>query len=87
MLVALPFIGIRVTFSLVMILTDLKGLVDGKLGLRIALSFIPEVIIVCLFVTVGFVTKNIGKTVKEEVLLEGTPARRREMGSKNVNVV
>jgi len=64
-------------FSLVMILTDLKGLVNGNLGLRIGLSFIPEVIIVCIFVAVGFVTKDIGKTVKEEeFLLEGRPARR-----------
>jgi len=57
--VCLPFIGIRVTYTLVLIFTNMQKLVNAPLGLRVGLTFIPEVIVALVFVVVGFWTKNI----------------------------
>jgi len=65
-LFAMPFIGIRATYSLVLMNTDLRKLVDAPIGLKTGLSFIPELIGVFTFVVVGFITRNIGDKKEEE---------------------
>lgn len=58
-LLVLPFIGIRVTYTLVEICTNIERLTKGSLGLRIGLGFIPEVFVALGLAGVGFSTRKI----------------------------
>jgi heme/copper-type cytochrome/quinol oxidase subunit 2 len=69
-LFALPFLGIRVVVGLVYFATLNQDLspVSGTLGYKVGLGFIEELLISLAYVTVGIVTRNVGK--------EGATTRR-----------
>ncbi|KUJ23609.1 uncharacterized protein LY89DRAFT_187767 [Mollisia scopiformis] len=77
---SLPFVGMRVMYSLVSILAPSKSLspVSAALGLKLALSFIPELIAVITFVVVGILTRNVWM---EYARGDGVSAVRMESGS------
>ncbi|KAI0123288.1 hypothetical protein BJ170DRAFT_736528 [Xylariales sp. AK1849] len=62
-LVAIPFIGIRVITSLVYFTTQNPALnpSTGEIGYRVGLGFIEELVVSIGFVVVGILTRNIGK--------------------------
>lgn len=62
----LLFTGIRIMYSVITIFTRIQDLANPPIGLRVGLSFIPELISVLCLVVVGFVTKNVSHIVKEE---------------------
>ncbi|OAA65878.1 hypothetical protein SPI_02665 [Niveomyces insectorum RCEF 264] len=63
---ALPFIGIRLFYSIVALTTRKPYLspVSGALTIRVLLSFLPEVITVLGFLVAGFKTRNAARTRK-----------------------
>ncbi|KAF4630269.1 hypothetical protein G7Y89_g7871 [Cudoniella acicularis] len=65
-LFSLPFASIRVLYSVLAIVAPSKNLnlMSENMGLKIGLSFIPELIAVLGFVFVGLATHNLRKTTK-----------------------
>jgi hypothetical protein len=64
-LLAIPFLGIRIVTSLVYFTTQNQALnpVTGDLGYRVGLGFIEELVISIAFLVVGVTSRNIGKAV------------------------
>ncbi|RDL41039.1 Uncharacterized protein BP5553_01018 [Venustampulla echinocandica] len=60
-LLSLPFTGIRVLYSTVSIFSDNASLnpVTGSIGLRVGLSFIPELVSALMFILVGLATRQV----------------------------
>lgn len=67
-LFALPFIGIRVLYSLVALCTRKSYLnpVTGSITIRVLLGFLPELIPTIMFIAVGIATQNIRKVSGEK---------------------
>lgn len=67
-LFSVPFIGIRIIVSLVYFATQNQTLspVAGRMGVKVGLGFIEELLVSVAFVVVGVVTRNIGKTHKRQ---------------------
>ncbi|CZR51469.1 uncharacterized protein PAC_01345 [Phialocephala subalpina] len=99
-LFALPFVGMRMMYSTISILAPSKNLspVNAALGLRLGLSFIPELIAVIGFVVVGILTRNVRRAGRGDRMREvdvrmvrmesergkdGEVAGRRLMGSSD----
>lgn len=76
-LIAAPFLGVRVTASLVSFAGRIGGLsvVGGELGLRIGLMFVEELIVVLLFLVVGFVTAGPGRGGRKRLASLGGSGR------------
>lgn len=62
-LLAIPFLGIRIMVSLVYFATQNQALnpVTGEIGYKVGLGFVEELIISIAFVVVGVATRNIGR--------------------------
>ncbi|KAE9380391.1 hypothetical protein N431DRAFT_522467 [Stipitochalara longipes BDJ] len=65
-LFSLPFAGIRMVYSVISILAPSKSLnpTTGAIGLRIGLSFIPELIAILALTYVGLATHKLRRDVK-----------------------
>ncbi|ETS76270.1 hypothetical protein PFICI_11657 [Pestalotiopsis fici W106-1] len=68
-LFAIPFLGIRILVSLVYFATMNQDLspVTGKMGYKVGLGFIEELLISIAFVAAGIMTRNIGKSRTQKV--------------------
>jgi hypothetical protein len=68
-LFSLPFVGIRMVYSVVSILAPSTALnpTSGAIGLRIGLSFIPELIATLAMVYTGLATHSLRRYVKNTV--------------------
>jgi len=66
-LFSLPFAGIRMLYSVISILSPSKSLnlESGAIGLKIGLSFIPELIVILAFLFVGLATHRLRSMVKK----------------------
>ncbi|KAE8448754.1 hypothetical protein EG329_008970 [Mollisiaceae sp. DMI_Dod_QoI] len=66
-LFALPFVGIRVMYSTIAILAPSKNLsvMNTALGLKLGLSFIPELIAAIALVVVGLLTRRVGRVQRD----------------------
>ncbi|KAH6867192.1 hypothetical protein B0T10DRAFT_451939 [Thelonectria olida] len=73
-IIALPFVGIRVIAAFVYLITGNESLsaVTGALGVRVGLYLIEEIIATLVLVGAGIVTRNIRRQFEDEVLSEGT---------------
>lgn len=68
-LLSLPFIGIRMMYSVISILAPSKSLnpTSGSVGIRVGLSFIPELIAMLALVYAGLATLTLRREVKNTV--------------------
>lgn len=66
LLFSLPFIGLRMMYSVISILAPSSSLnpIGGAIGLRIGLSFMPELISVLAYIYAGLVTHTLNRAVK-----------------------
>jgi hypothetical protein len=65
----------------VLVITDVRKLANGSLGLKAGLSFVPEVVVVVVFVVAGFSTRDMARSKAEEMGIEmGT---RRGVGTRD----
>ncbi|KAJ5116566.1 hypothetical protein N7456_000914 [Penicillium angulare] len=72
---ALVFIGIRVIYTLVAVLTQNKDLspITGTMAVRVVLMFLPECAATLIFVFVGLKTRHI-RDIKKKVHYESAPS-------------
>jgi hypothetical protein len=65
---ALPFIGVRQLYGIIIFLDDIKDKQDSKFAtskpLKYLMSAIPELVAICIFCFVGIKTRHISKLVK-----------------------
>jgi len=66
-LFSLPFAGIRMVYSVISIVAPSKSLnpTTGAVGLRIGLSFIPELIAILALTFAGLATHTLRREVKQ----------------------
>lgn len=81
-ILALPFIGIRVLYSLVALCTRKAYLnpVTGSLTVRILLSFLPELITTLLFIAAGIRTDQVARAARAHDRQD----TRRQRGAKHI---
>jgi hypothetical protein len=67
-LISIPFIGLRLMDSVLGIVHPTQNLnpMTGSLGLKLGLSFIPELIAVLVLISAGILTRNVASLGSED---------------------